>query len=308
MASEERTRERPVRKLTKKRKEPRRVSLDIPERFRDAGDADEDVAVPKLNNTISMHQSIFSMIARVGQQSHTDTGITEEVDSGDGESDDGVRQNIKYGSLDGAARMSRLSSVHDFQKSLQDVEEGKSLSGKHRRTLSEHKLLRSLPKLKISNRKEIKSEAQTTEAMSSSQFLPPQPSDDVPSTASRDESDMSQSASVRDLYTEKRRGSERNNKQETTSGVSKGKTKVPLANRLQQIFDFEGVEEVISGLLTRPRIPNIYLICTEYPCWLLQSILLQGYMYITQRHICFYAYIPKKHVCIARSQTLIKLI
>lgn len=35
---------------------------------------------------------------------------------------------------------------------------------------------------------------------------------------------------------------------------------------------------------------------TEYPCWLLQSILLQGYMYITQKHICFYAYIPKKHV------------
>lgn len=34
----------------------------------------------------------------------------------------------------------------------------------------------------------------------------------------------------------------------------------------------------------------------EYPCWLLQSVLLQGYMYITLNHICFYAYLPKKSV------------
>ena len=34
----------------------------------------------------------------------------------------------------------------------------------------------------------------------------------------------------------------------------------------------------------------------EYPCWLLQSVLLQGYMYITDKHICFYAYLPKKSV------------
>jgi sterol 3beta-glucosyltransferase len=223
------------------------VSLDIPERFRDAGDAEEDVAVPKLNNTISMHQSIFSMIARVGQQSQTDLGITEEVDSGDGDSDNEARRSITYGSLDGAARMSRLSSVHDFQRPLQDVDEGKVLRGKHRRTLSEHRLLRSLPKLKISSRKESRSEAQTTEAMSSSQFLPPRPSGDVPSS-SRDESKQSESASARDAYTEKRQGSERNNKQETTPSGGKGKTTMPLANRLQQIFDFEGVEEVISGL------------------------------------------------------------
>lgn len=36
----------------------------------------------------------------------------------------------------------------------------------------------------------------------------------------------------------------------------------------------------------------------EYPCWLLKSVLLQGYMYITTKHICFYAYLPKKYVCL----------
>ncbi len=53
-----------------------------------------------------------------------------------------------------------------------------------------------------------------------------------------------------------------------------------LARQLMEIFEFDKPEEVIE----------------EYPCWLLQSVLLQGYMYITARHICFYAYLPKKAV------------
>lgn len=34
----------------------------------------------------------------------------------------------------------------------------------------------------------------------------------------------------------------------------------------------------------------------EYPCYLLQAVLLQGFIYITSKHICFYAYLPKKAV------------
>ncbi|TGZ83089.1 UDP-Glycosyltransferase/glycogen phosphorylase [Ascodesmis nigricans] len=41
-------------------------------------------------------------------------------------------------------------------------------------------------------------------------------------------------------------------------------------------------------------LPDLELVETEYPCWLLQSVLLEGYMYITKGHICFYAYLPKK--------------
>ncbi|KAF9733093.1 Sterol 3-beta-glucosyltransferase [Paraphaeosphaeria minitans] len=291
MAAEDRSKERPARKLTKKRKESRRVSLDIPERFRDAGDADEDVAAPKHSNAISMHQSIFSMIARAGHQSQTDLGFTHQVDSGD--SDNEARQNIKYGSLDGAARMSRLSSVHDFHSPLEEVEEGKALKSKHRRALSEHKLLRSLPKLKMSGRKESKSEAYATNTMSSSQFLPSHHSADEPPFSSRDESLVEPNpkpASGQDLRVEKRRGPDRNSRHGGTTSGPKSKKTVPLANRLQQIFDFEDLEEVIS----------------EYPCWLLQSILLQGYMYITQKHICFYAYIPKKHHDVSKTGYLSK--
>jgi sterol 3beta-glucosyltransferase len=51
-----------------------------------------------------------------------------------------------------------------------------------------------------------------------------------------------------------------------------------LASRLQDVFNFEEPEEVIA----------------EYPCWLMKSVLLQGYMYVTTNHICYYAYLPQK--------------
>ena len=63
-----------------------------------------------------------------------------------------------------------------------------------------------------------------------------------------------------------------------------------LASRLMKIFGLDTPEKVVS----------------EYPCWLLQSVLLQGYMYITERHICFYAYLPKKSNVVAKSGHLAK--
>ncbi|RPB25450.1 UDP-Glycosyltransferase/glycogen phosphorylase [Terfezia boudieri ATCC MYA-4762] len=63
-----------------------------------------------------------------------------------------------------------------------------------------------------------------------------------------------------------------------------------LATKLMEIFGFSEPEEVIS----------------EYPCWLLKSVLLQGYMYITTRHVCFYAYLPKKSNTVIKSGSLSK--
>jgi len=57
-----------------------------------------------------------------------------------------------------------------------------------------------------------------------------------------------------------------------------------------EIFQLQTPEEVIA----------------EYPCWYLQNILLQGYMYITQNHICFYAYLQKKSNTTVKSGYLSK--
>jgi sterol 3beta-glucosyltransferase len=265
MASQGRERARSSRRASKKRrdseKEPRRLSLDVPERFKDGDDADDDVTAPRKNNTMSMNQSIFSMIARAGQQSQTDLATMQEVDSGD--SDDEGKRRQPYHSLDGASRLSRLSSANDFPRQSENPKDGESSHGKqHRRVLSEHKLLRSLPKLK--GKKDARSESQFEDQMSSSQLLPPRP---PPA-----ESPSVQTGFARSLSRRSRHGS--------SSATAKSPESVTLAQRLQQVFEFENAEEIIS----------------EYPCWLLQSILLQGYMYITQKHICFYAYIPKKHV------------
>ena len=72
-----------------------------------------------------------------------------------------------------------------------------------------------------------------------------------------------------------------------------------LAKRLKDIFEFEKAEDVIEGM-THGSVGKSTLICIEYPCWLLKSVLLQGYMYITTKHICFYAYLPKKSVSSVR--------
>jgi sterol 3beta-glucosyltransferase len=296
MASEIRLGDRPGRKLTKKRRESRRVSLDIPERFRDGDDADEDVTAPKRKDTMSMNQSLFSMIARAGQQSQADLGAMQEVDSGDSEGES--KRRGPYRTLEGAARLSRISTSNVFQHG-QDNGDDTSPSNRHRRSLSEHRLLRSLPKLKTSGRKENKSGEQPTDQMYSSQVLPPVLPGDGGSEALENDRVMRSRPRVplvEEGPDEKRRLSDRKSRRGSTSGGSSRKAPVTLAKRLQQIFEFETLEEVISGTLklhdhSRP------LTHIEYPCWLLQSILLQGYMYITQKHICFYAYIPKKHVC-----------
>lgn len=250
MASEERPRGRASRKLTKKRREPRRVSLDIPERFRDGDDAQDDVTAPKRKDAMSMNQSLFSMIARAGQQSQTDLGAMQEVDSGD--SDDEGKRSAPFHSLDRAARLSRISTSNDFRHPPKDLGDDSVSSSKHRRGLSEHKLLRSLPKLKLSGRRESKTEGHPTDEMSSSQLLPPRPPDNEPIAPSEVDRPLKQKPKVtprEEVTLDKHRISNRKSRQGSTAGISKSKAPVTLAKRLQQIFEFDSLEEVISGRL-----------------------------------------------------------
>ncbi|KAF2000541.1 glycosyltransferase family 1 protein [Amniculicola lignicola CBS 123094] len=293
MASEERIGAKMPRKLTKRRRESKRVSLDIPDRFKDEDDAEVDVTATKRTDTFAMNQSIFAMIARAGQQSQTDLAAVQDVDSGD--SDEERKRPVQYHSLDGAARLNRLGIGIGSKSAEEEAEAGKSGASKHKRVLSENKLLRSLPKLRIHGRKDSKKLSQDADQMSSSQILPPRPSEDEPVESPVLEASLKRKPKVtlgEEIHVEKRPSSSRRSRHGSSAGlvVSKGRAPVPLAQRLQQIFEFEALEEVIS----------------EYPCWLLQSILLQGYMYITQKHICFHAYIPKKHHDVSKSGYLFK--
>ncbi|KAG1866385.1 hypothetical protein C8R48DRAFT_704904 [Suillus tomentosus] len=63
-----------------------------------------------------------------------------------------------------------------------------------------------------------------------------------------------------------------------------------LAEKLKEIFELNAIDEVLA----------------EMPCWLLRSVLLQGYMYLTNSHLCFFAHMPTREDQILKSGTLSK--
>ncbi|KAL1739049.1 hypothetical protein HDZ31DRAFT_69347, partial [Schizophyllum fasciatum] len=63
-----------------------------------------------------------------------------------------------------------------------------------------------------------------------------------------------------------------------------------LASKLKEVFELEGIDEVIA----------------EMPCWLLRSVLLQGYMYLTNSYLCFFAHMPSREDQVLKSGLLHK--
>ncbi|WVR05782.1 hypothetical protein IAU60_002807 [Kwoniella sp. DSM 27419] len=63
-----------------------------------------------------------------------------------------------------------------------------------------------------------------------------------------------------------------------------------LAERLQDVFGLEEREEVLE----------------EMKCWLLRSVMLKGYMYLTKLHICFFANMPHKENLVVKTGPLSK--
>ncbi|KAJ3786365.1 glycosyltransferase family 1 protein [Lentinula aff. detonsa] len=63
-----------------------------------------------------------------------------------------------------------------------------------------------------------------------------------------------------------------------------------LAEKLRDIFELDGIEEVHA----------------ELPCWLLRSVLLQGYMYLTNSFLCFFAHMPSREDQVLKSGSLNK--
>ncbi|TDL28861.1 UDP-Glycosyltransferase/glycogen phosphorylase [Rickenella mellea] len=68
------------------------------------------------------------------------------------------------------------------------------------------------------------------------------------------------------------------------------KRRAKLAEKLKDIFGLSAIEEVVA----------------ELPCWLLRSILLQGYMYLTNSHLCFFAHMPAREDQVLKSGSLNK--
>lgn len=101
---------------------------------------------------------------------------------------------------------------------------------------------------------------------------------------------------------------ERSETTDTTDSSKSTTRRQKLAEKLEDVFGIDGGEEVLAGeFWSCTSVTRLLMgICAaEFPCWLFRSVLLQGFMYLTTGHICFYAYLPHTEVspCEAEGRT-----
>ncbi|ODH38738.1 hypothetical protein ACO22_02211 [Paracoccidioides brasiliensis] len=275
-----------------------RLSLShIPERLRIGDDEQEDMAAPPSDTAgragmlTHMHQSVFSMIAAASSKNDFHTRFDEYSDADEDTdqplknrflSNDGIdSRGVDSPSKDQLTQIAHGDKPSPSSKTLN--ERGRSF---HRLRMSEGQFLKSLSKLpgKSSTGKETTPEPDVTAS-------------NEPSAGEAVQMVASTEAPVQGLMREAQARFGESESPPNQTGISEKdrqrKESSPsslLSARLMDIFGFDRPEKVIS----------------EYQCWLLQSVLLQGYMYITERHISFYAYLPKKSHTIVKSGYLSK--
>lgn len=238
--SHEDIKKRVGRKLTKKRKEDRRVTMEIPKRFEDGDDADEDCTAPRGQNGL-INQSVFGMIAAAGSQADFHARFDGQDSSDD---EDGTAE------LD-TARPPEASS--DPTTSKASTDERRSRHMFHRRKLSDNKLLRSLSQLGVKNRTK---QAQLSKA-SSDPVTPEKIKDidrnDAAWSPFKGPPIMSQmleakAAAVQRASFDSRRSDYIPGQSDGADGVDGAEgSPSDLAIQLMEIFEFEKPELVIDG-------------------------------------------------------------
>lgn len=270
------------RKFTKKRKPLRASSVQYPARLKEGEDAQEDVTAAKGEPAQHMNQSVFSMIAAAGSKVDFNARFEEEESS---DSNDENQASAISGGVDEQSNHPRTQTHLDKQH---EDNLSRERSGRPQGNFSEHKGLRPLPKLDLRTIKEKTYMSQSLR-LPSSEVLNQHES--PAGVTPRDAPVMSMMLEAQaELITSTQLPGVKNTGAEESHDVVGKEAPTSLVTRLMEIFGFERPEEVVS----------------EYPCWLLQSVLLQGYMYITQNHICFYSYLPKKSNVTAKSGHLFK--
>jgi sterol 3beta-glucosyltransferase len=275
------------------------------EGFRDSDDDDDDddvTAPPKSSRGRDgklqyMQQSIFSIIAAAGTRSDFHARFDESSDS-DGEAEKVVEQGSTreagYRSHDRGTDGDNATSPENRRGEVAPRHQTPldRKSSEHRRKPSENRLPRSLPKLQLRHGKgkdlvvtsdPISREGSPSASSTSLTGSMTPPAAPVLSRMIEAQTRFDPAAS----HTESKCLVEQEDSNQTHTQPTPTNL---LSTRLMEIFGFEKPEKVIG----------------EYPCWLLQSVLLQGYMYVTEGHICFYAYLSQRSNTAVKSGFLAK--
>lgn len=235
------------RKLTKRRREGHQVTMDIPERFRDGDDADEDVTKPK-GQQMFMNQSVFGMIAAAGSQ--VDFNARFEGQSSDEE--------------DESPEPNRRDESSDRSKPVPEINPSATSTSKHRRKFSENKLSKSLQNLAIRTKRGPTGSKGKADKKTTQEETVESPTIEVTrtrtnTTTSKGRPVMSQMLDAKAELAQRpsfdlpRHSSDRTMiGEEADNGVSS------LAKRLMQIFGFDTPEDVIEGMLSSRLGKGIY--------------------------------------------------
>ena len=227
-----------VRKLTKRPKPERRVSVQFPEELQNNDDVEEDVTAPDSSRGpqyINLNQSVFSLIAAAGSKTNLHAGFDDESSGSNTETeekgDDGAKE--------AATKATHTSSTNKGQPSK------KSRSGKQSNKKSDSRLMRSIPKLNIRTKRE-------KNYMSQSVILPPKEAGspmEIPRAATpRDAPVMSMMLEAQAQLDPHKADMEESRDQSIVPIDNVGeKAVVSLERRLMEIFALDEPEEVISG-------------------------------------------------------------
>ncbi|KAK4160515.1 family 1 putative glycosyltransferase [Cladorrhinum sp. PSN259] len=314
---EDQTARRVARKLQKKRRDGDHTpTMELPECLRkhdENVDSEEEVLRPQGYSGgmfMNMNQSIFGLIAAAGSQA--DFADRFETNSSDEDEDDGRTHPMAMtiaGPRGLQAKPSESSSPQLAQTTVLGKHGAQSnnktkAEGHHRRKLSDSRLLRSVPGLSRLSVKVGKSKSSRTKPLEEESAATGEDADDIASgpadlapsieitrTESRTAPVMSRILEARaEMASRPSFDLDRLSGEHSRDPESSDTGPTELAKRLMTIFEFDTAEEVIE----------------EYQCFLLQNVLVKGYMYITTRHIAFYAYLPKKTHDVAKSGYLSK--
>jgi sterol 3beta-glucosyltransferase len=229
MAPDEDLKKRVARKLTKRKKEGHQVTMEIPERFRDGDDADEDCTALHGANAY-MNQSVFGMIAAAGSQ--VDFNSRFDQQSSDEDDDPGEPPSQSSG-----------LRVEKTRRRKESPKPEKS----HRRKFSDVKLLRSLSGLGPRSKSKT-SPKESSPSTSESALEPAAPKRLVDRFSSRDAPVMGRMLEARAELSMRPSFDLPRSTGVSTSLVSNGgEASSSLAQQLMDIFQFEKPEDVIEG-------------------------------------------------------------
>lgn len=295
-------RRRLSKRVSNKTSAGRRLTLDFPDHFKDLqDDAEEDVLPPSQGHNLlmNMNQSIFGLIAAAG--SNVDFNDRFEGQSSDEDENHEDKDGDTEEKIETRRKQNEQLAKTTILKKSASGKEKDRIDEKHRHRIP-RQLLQSLPQLPRlgthppSSRSKLKPFHFETSDPTNGKKAPTNLAVPESGVAEADETSREeQPAPVMSRMLEARAEMSSRPSFEL-EGLSRGPDQAEetgpsaLAQKLKEIFEFEHPEEVVQ----------------EYPCWLLQSVLLQGYLYITAKHICFYAYLPKKSHEVMKSGYLAK--